>query len=86
MNLELRLKNILQEILNHDTQNFTAITPLLGEYPELDSMGIMTLIIAIEGNFKIDINDIELSAETFATFGSLIQTIESITPSIESAA
>lgn len=70
------LKNILQRVLNQDTTNFTAQTPLLGHYAELDSMGIMTLLMDVESSLYIDINSIELSVENFETFGALLTCIE----------
>ena len=48
-----------------------ASTPLLGNLPELDSMAVATLIAALEEHFDIYIEDDEISAETFETFGSL---------------
>lgn len=75
MNLELQLRNILQQVLNHNTDHFIETTPLLGEYPELDSMGLMSLLIAIENDIKIEQDNIDLTAETFATFGSLLRSL-----------
>lgn len=46
-------------------------TPLLGNIPELDSMAVVTLITAIEEQFNIYVEDDEVSAETFETFGNL---------------
>jgi acyl carrier protein len=49
-----------------------ADTPLLGALPELDSMAVVTVITAIEENFGFVVEDDEISAETFATFGTLV--------------
>lgn len=65
------LKNTLSQILKQKTQHFEPSTPLLGAYAELDSMGIMTLLMELESEFLIDMNDMELSAEMFETYGSL---------------
>lgn len=46
-------------------------TLLLGNLPELDSMAVVNLVTAIEDHFGIVIEDDEISAETFETFGSL---------------
>lgn len=46
-------------------------TPLLGNIPELDSMAVAMLITALEEHFDIFIEDDDISAETFETFGSL---------------
>ncbi len=76
MNTETSLKQILHLILNQDTTDFTSNTPLLGHYAELDSMGIMTLLMDIESTLNIDINNIDLAAENFETFGALLACIE----------
>jgi len=49
----------------------TSDSPLLGSLPELDSMGVVSLIGALEEQFGIAIDDDEISASTFATLGSL---------------
>ncbi|MAU41776.1 MAG: acyl carrier protein [Kordiimonas sp.] len=46
-------------------------TALLGNIPELDSMAVAMLITSIEEYFDIIIEDDDISAETFETFGSL---------------
>jgi acyl carrier protein len=51
-------------------------TALLGNYPELDSMAVVTVIGAIEERFGIVVDDDEISAETFETVGSLCRLIE----------
>ena len=50
---------------------------LLGSLPELDSMAFVTVITALEDQFGFVVEDDEISAETFATFGSLVQFVES---------
>ena len=44
---------------------------LLGSIPELDSMAVVQLIGALEEQFGFTVDDDEISAETFATLGSL---------------
>lgn len=46
-------------------------TPLLGALPELDSMAVAWLVEALEQETGIWIEDDEVSAEIFATVGSL---------------
>ncbi|MBI1181734.1 MAG: acyl carrier protein [Alphaproteobacteria bacterium] len=53
------------------TQGLTASTPLLGNLPELDSMAVVELVTRLEAEFDIRIHDDDISAETFATLGSL---------------
>ncbi len=51
-------------------------TPLLGSLPELDSMAVATILTAIEERFHILIDDSEINADIFETFGSLTHYIE----------
>lgn len=53
--------------------DFTAETPLLGAMPELDSMAVVNVITAIEEQYGVRVEDDEVSAETFATVGTLRQ-------------
>jgi len=76
MTTSTALKDMLQLVLNQSTTHFTAQTPLLGHYAELDSMGIMTLLMEVESRLYIDINSIELNVENFETFGALMTCIE----------
>jgi acyl carrier protein len=55
---------------------FTEATPLLGSIPELDSMAVVQIITALEEQLGVTVNDDEISADTFATLGSLARFIE----------
>lgn len=55
---------------------FTETTPLLGSIPELDSMAVVQIITALEEQLGVTVNDDEISADTFATLGSLARFIE----------
>jgi acyl carrier protein len=59
------------------TSAFDAATPLLGALPELDSMGVVALITALEERFGICIDDDEISGDTFSTVASLHQFVTS---------
>ncbi len=73
------VKNILRETLQiGDRANELELdTPLLGNIPELDSMAVAMLVTSIEDHFDVFIDDDEISAETFETFGSLCQFVDS---------
>ena len=73
MNVDVELKNILGEILSlgDRADRFTDQTQLLGSLPELDSMAVVSVITTIEERFGVVVGDDEISAQTFATFGSL---------------
>jgi len=49
---------------------------LLGSLPELDSMAVISLVAAIEEHFGIQMEDDDISADTFATVGSLAEYID----------
>lgn len=48
-----------------------ATTPLLGHLPELDSMAVLELVLALEERFGITIEGEEVTEEVFETLGSL---------------
>jgi acyl carrier protein len=68
------LGNVLQ--LGDRMVYLNAETPLLGNLPELDSMAVVTVITALEDHYGFQIDDDEITAETFATLGSLAEFID----------
>jgi len=70
-----RLKKILRDTLNlgDRAEKLTADTPLLGGLPEFDSMAVVTVVTMIEDELGVTIEDDELSADVFATVGSLAE-------------
>ena len=63
------LRSTLQ--LGARADSFNESTPLLGSIPELDSMAVVAVLTAIEEQYGIVIEDDDVSAETFATVGTL---------------
>jgi acyl carrier protein len=55
----------------------TADTPLLGSLPELDSMAVVNVLLALEEHFEITVHDDEINARHFATVGTLAGFVES---------
>ena len=53
-----------------------ADTPLMGNLPELDSLAVVNVIMAIEDRFDVSIDDDELSADIFRDLGSLTEFVE----------
>jgi len=51
---------------------FTETTELFGSLPELDSMAVATLLTGIEERFGVMIEDDDVEAEDFASFGTLL--------------
>jgi len=50
---------------------FADDTPLFGALPEMDSMAVATLLTALEERLAILIEDDDVEAEDFATYGRL---------------
>lgn len=55
---------------------FDLDTPLLGSIPELDSIAVINLITALEEQFGFTVADDEISADTFASVGSLVAFVD----------
>lgn len=51
---------------------FEADTPLFGALPEFDSMAVATFLTGFEERFDLLIEDEDVAAEDFETFGSLL--------------
>ena len=51
---------------------FGEATELFGALPEFDSMAVATLLTGIEERFAVLIEDEDVDAEDFATFGTLL--------------
>ena len=73
MNTDLEVIRLLDEILSLGGRGlrFTRDTALLGAVPELDSMAVVALINTLEERFGLAVDDGDISAETFATVGTL---------------
>ena len=74
----IEIKRILADVLGLEERfNMMGLdTLLLGSIPELDSVAVVTIILALEKNFSISIKDDEISAKTFDTLGTLVNFVE----------
>jgi acyl carrier protein len=54
-----------------------ATTPLFGSLPELDSMAVLELVLALEERFGIEIEGEDVTAEAFETLASLTAFVDS---------
>ncbi len=72
------VKELLGDVLQLGDRvaDFDASTALLGSLPELDSMAVVTLIGAMEEHYGFEVEDDEISADTFETLGALTQFVE----------
>ena len=77
--VEQQVRSILRDTLQLGDRaaRLQGASGLLGTLPELDSMAVVTVITALEDRFGIVVEDDEISADTFATFGALVQFVES---------
>ena len=57
--------------LGDRAETLSTNTPLLGGIAEFDSMAVVSVVTMIEDEFGISIDDDELSADVFATVGTL---------------
>ena len=51
-------------------------SPLLGAIPELDSMAVVAILTHLEEHYGFTVEDDEISADTFATLGTLVSFVE----------
>ena len=51
-------------------------SPLFGSLPELDSLGVAELVVALEQRFDTEFDGDDVSADTFETLGSLASVVE----------
>ena len=73
-----RVCNIIVDALSLDRQfPLTHDTALFGELPEFDSMAVVSVLTMIEQDFDLVIEDDDISAEVFASVGTLTQFVAS---------
>ncbi len=73
------VRSTLVDLLGLSAENVAAFTPhtlLFGAIPELDSMTVATLLTELEDRLGITIDDDDVDAEVFETFGSLLRFAE----------
>jgi acyl carrier protein len=73
------VRAVLRDVLGlgQRAQSLEDDTLLLGDLPELDSMAVATVLTALEERFDILIDDGDISAEAFETFGNLVDLVRS---------
>ena len=70
---DVEVKAVLVETLGLEDRagSIDASTPLLGSLPELDSLAVMELVLALEERFDITVEGEDVTAEAFETLTSL---------------
>lgn len=78
MSTKQDVKNILAQTLQLGprAEALDDDSPLIGALPELDSMAVVGILTALEEYYGFTVEDDEISADTFATLGSLVQFAE----------
>lgn len=79
LDIEQQLRTLVDDSLglHGRAAGFTAATPLLGAVPELDSMGVVALIGALEERLGIAVEDDEIDGSVFETWGNLLAFVRS---------
>jgi acyl carrier protein len=69
------LRGVLREALSlgDRADRLLPDSQLLGKIPEFDSMAVIAIITALEDKYGFAVDDDELSADIFATVGSLME-------------
>ena len=73
--VEQTLRALLADVLGLDIARvalFDDSTELFGALPEFDSMAVATLLTGLEERLAVLIEDDDVEAEDFATFGTLL--------------
>lgn len=79
MDVPSRVKKILRDTLSlgERAERLTAESPLVGGIAEFDSMAVVTVVGLLEDEFGVTFDDDDLSADAFATVGSLCALVSS---------
>jgi len=75
------LRALLAEVLGLPTSRvagFADATELFGALPEFDSMAVANLLTGIEERFDITVEDDDVAAEDFASYGALKAFVERV--------
>ena len=73
-----RVRSVLRDTLSlgDRARQLTPETQLLGSLPEFDSMAVVSVITMLEDELGITVSDDDLSAEVFATVGTLTRFVD----------
>ena len=76
--IESALRGILESAVGKRAlpESLNDASELLGAIPELDSMAVLGVLTQIQDDFGVQIEDDEVSAHLFTTFGDLKRFVE----------
>lgn len=74
-----RVRAVLGDVLQmgERVKRLDRDSELLGSIPEFDSMAVVSVMTALEEEFDIEVDDDDISAETFETLGTLVDFVNS---------
>lgn len=80
--IEQQVREVLRDVLSlgDRVDRLSLGSALLGSVPELDSMAVVNVIAALEDRFGFTVDDDEISGDTFATLGSLVDFVAAKIP------
>ena len=78
MDVRKELLALLDNTLNLGgrSKGFDDNTQLMGAVPELDSMGVVSLLTAFEDRLGFTVDDDEIDGTVFETFGTLLEFVK----------
>lgn len=78
MDVRKELLALLDNTLNLGgrSKGFDDNTQLMGAVPELDSMGVVSLLTAFEDRLGFTVDDDEIDGAVFETFGTLLEFVK----------
>jgi len=78
MSISTEVKGILISILQLKGDNalLKGDAPLLGAFPEFDSMAVVSILTALENRFGFFVEDDEIDSQVFETVSSLVTFVE----------
>jgi len=78
MSISTEVKGVLISVLQLKGDNAVLLddTPLLGAFPEFDSMAVVSILTALEEMFGFFVEDDEIDAQIFETVSCLVKFIE----------
>lgn len=79
LNVDATLRALLSDVLGLEADRVAAFdedTELFEALPEFDSMAVANLLTGIEERFHVLIEDDEVEAEDFMTYGRLLAFVE----------
>lgn len=71
-----KLIQLLSTTLSIDIDEFSADTLLLGNFPEFDSMAMVSILMELEEQFGVSISEDELTGDAFESVQTLLDFVE----------